>query len=114
MTDHQDCCDKKKKCCKTAKHVKRCPTVIKKGGCDPKLVVTVHKPAKKIRVNKHKSHRSSSSSSHHNRHQNNVTVNPQAKVEVKAEEPKVEVKAEEPKVEVKAEEPKVEVKAETK
>lgn len=49
------CKGKKEKCCKRVKHVHRCPTEVKKVcGCEARLTVTVHKPAKKFRVHKEK------------------------------------------------------------
>jgi len=49
------CKEKKQKCCKRVKHVHRCPTEVKKVcGCEAKLTVTVHKPAKKYHVHKEK------------------------------------------------------------
>ncbi|ARF12526.1 hypothetical protein Klosneuvirus_6_88 [Klosneuvirus KNV1] len=49
------CKGKKQKCCKPRHHVRRCPTEVKKVcGCEAKLTVTVHKPAKKFHVHKEK------------------------------------------------------------
>ena len=52
----KQCCKKgKKECCKRLKHVKRCPTECKTFcGCEARLTVTIHKPAKKFRVHKEK------------------------------------------------------------
>lgn len=50
------CKGKKGKCCKRLHHVKRCPTETKTFCCcgEPKLTVTIHKPAKKFRVHRDK------------------------------------------------------------